>query len=197
MVDQAGTHSALSRNLQGVKKPQVDAFMADVPLDQLPTIEEAKALQEAKALSAQQPGAPRAAPAKPADMSLDERKAQITGIRKTCDDAQAFKNALEEAGYVLAKGDKRGFVLVDAAGEVYSLSKHVTDIKGKELQGLHGGRGSGSPADGGASQGRAGGTALKSRETGPASVQIPDARSDAAGRSTPARPGKPARGPPI
>ena len=134
VVDQAGTHSALSRNLQGVKKPQVDAFMADVPLGQLPTIEEAKALQEAKAISAQRSASPDAAPAKPADMSLDERKAQITGIRKTCDDAQAFKNALEDAGYVLAKGDQRGFVIVDAAGEVYSLSKHVTDIKGKEFK---------------------------------------------------------------
>jgi len=134
VVDQAGVHSALSRNLQGVKKAQVDAFMADVPLDRLPTIEEAKALQEAKALSAQQPGAPAAAPAKPADMSLDERKAQITGIRKTCDDAQAFRNALEEAGYVLARGDKRGYVLVDEQGEIYSLSKHLTDIKGKEYK---------------------------------------------------------------
>src|ERR1700690_3459120 len=108
--------------------------MADVPLDRLPTIEEAKVLQEAKVLSAQQPGAPDAAPAKPAEMSLDERKAQITGIRKTCDDAQAFSNALEEAGYVLARGDKRGYVLVDDQGEIYSLSKHLTDIKGKEYK---------------------------------------------------------------
>jgi hypothetical protein len=67
-------------------------------------------------------------------MTLDERKAQITGIRKSCDDAPAFRNALEEAGYVLAKGDKRGFVLVDQEGEVFSLSKHVTDIKGKEYK---------------------------------------------------------------
>jgi len=134
VVDQAGVYSVLSKNLQGMKKAQVDAFMADVPLDRLPTIEEAKALQEAKVLSAQQPGAPDAAPAKPAEMSLDERKAQITGIRKTCDDAQAFKNALEESGYVLARGDKRGFVLVDEQGEIYSLSKHLTDIKGKEYK---------------------------------------------------------------
>ncbi len=134
VVDQAGLASVLSRNLQGMKKAQVDAFIADVPLDRLPTREEAKALQEAKALSAQQPGAPDAAPVKPAGMSLDERKAQITGIRKTCDDAQAFRNALEEAGYVLARGDKRGYVLVDDQGEIYSLSKHLTDIKGKEYK---------------------------------------------------------------
>ena len=65
-------------------------------------------------------------------MSFAERKAQLAAIRKPCDDAPAFKNALEEAGYILAKGDTRGFVLVDGDGEVFSLSKHLTgDIKGK------------------------------------------------------------------
>ncbi len=70
--------------------------------------------------------------AKRTGMSVDERKEQITALRAQADTAQAFKNALEDAGYVLAKGDKRGFVLVDGEGEVFSLSKFVTDIKGKE-----------------------------------------------------------------
>jgi hypothetical protein len=66
------------------------------------------------------------------NMSFEDRKAHFAGIRKPCDDAHAFKNALEEAGYILAKGDTRGFVAVDGDGEVYSLSKHLADdIKGK------------------------------------------------------------------
>jgi hypothetical protein len=70
--------------------------------------------------------------AKRTEISFDERKAQLTAIRKPCDDAQAFRNALEEAGYILAKGDTRGFVVVDGDGEVFSLSKHLAgDIKGK------------------------------------------------------------------
>ena len=72
--------------------------------------------------------------AKRLGISTDERKEQITALRQQCDDAQAFKNALEDAGYVLAKGDKRGFVLVDGEGEVFSLSKFVTDIKNKEYK---------------------------------------------------------------
>jgi hypothetical protein len=65
-------------------------------------------------------------------MSFAERKAQLAGIRKPCDDVHAFRNALEEAGYILAKGDTRGFVLVDGNGEVFSLSKHLAgDLKGK------------------------------------------------------------------
>src|SRR5579862_991892 len=67
-------------------------------------------------------------------MSLEERRAQITGIRQNADNAEAFKNALDEAGYMLARGDRRGFVVVDENGEVFSLSKHVTDIKGKAFK---------------------------------------------------------------
>jgi len=63
-----------------------------------------------------------------------ERKRQITALRAASDDAQAFKNALEDAGYILAKGDKRGLVLVDAEGEVFSLSRYVTDLKPKDLK---------------------------------------------------------------
>lgn len=54
------------------------------------------------------------------------------------DNAAAFKQALSEKGYHLAKGDRRGFVAVDVHGEVYSLSrwtgqknKAVTDKLGK------------------------------------------------------------------
>ena len=63
-------------------------------------------------------------------LTKEERVAQLASIRKSCDDGQAFKNALEEAGYVVAKGD-RGFILVDEAGEIFSLSKYSPDLKGK------------------------------------------------------------------
>lgn len=49
------------------------------------------------------------------------------------DSRQGFEAALRERGYMLAKGDKRGFVAVDWRGEVYSLSR-TTGAKTKELQ---------------------------------------------------------------
>jgi len=49
------------------------------------------------------------------------------------DTQQAFEAALREQGYVLARGDKRGFVAVDWRGEIYSLSR-VTGAKQKELK---------------------------------------------------------------
>jgi len=67
-------------------------------------------------------------------VTKEERVAQLAEIRKSCDDGLAFKNALEQAGYVLAKGDTRGFVLVDGQGEIFSLSKHLPDLKGKQYK---------------------------------------------------------------
>ena len=134
VVDEAGVFSALSKNLQGLmKKPEVEAFMADVPLERLPTIKEARALQKQKPPKAKPP---EAAPVQPksTQLSATERKDQVTALRKRADNAQAFRSALEETGYVLARGDKRDFVLVNEQGKEFSLSKYVTDIKGKEYK---------------------------------------------------------------
>jgi hypothetical protein len=68
------------------------------------------------------------------ELTVDERKEQVTALRAASDSAPAFKHALAEAGYILAKGDKRGLVIVDAQGEVYSLSRQVTDLKAKEFK---------------------------------------------------------------
>ena len=63
-----------------------------------------------------------------------ERKAQITALKEASDSPQAFMRALEEQGYILARGDRRDFVLVDAAGEVYSLSRQIQGMKAAELR---------------------------------------------------------------
>jgi Relaxase/Mobilisation nuclease domain len=62
------------------------------------------------------------------------RKEQITALKQASDSARAFKAGLEEQGYILAKGDKRGFVLVDEAGEIYSLSRQIRGVKPAELR---------------------------------------------------------------
>ena len=51
------------------------------------------------------------------------------------DSRTAFTNALEERGYYLAKGDRRGFIAVDWRGEIYAISRwvgvKVKDVKAK------------------------------------------------------------------
>src|SRR5690606_17016495 len=49
------------------------------------------------------------------------------------DSHKAFASALEERGYYLAKGDRRGFVAVDWRGEIYAVSKWV-GIKTKDVR---------------------------------------------------------------
>ena len=62
------------------------------------------------------------------------RKDQITALRQASDTAQAFKVALEEQGYILAKGDRRDFVIVDETGSIHSLGRQIRDIKAAELR---------------------------------------------------------------
>jgi len=49
------------------------------------------------------------------------------------DSKKAFSQALEENGFYLARGDRRGFVAVDYRGEVFSLSKWA-GVKTKQLK---------------------------------------------------------------
>ncbi|MDQ7079018.1 MAG: relaxase/mobilization nuclease domain-containing protein [Robiginitomaculum sp.] len=49
------------------------------------------------------------------------------------DNGKAFKNALEERGYYLPRGDRRGFVALNIEGEVFSIPKWV-GVKTKEVR---------------------------------------------------------------
>ena len=62
------------------------------------------------------------------------RKAQITALYQSAETGLAFKAALEEAGYTLARGDKRDFVLLDEAARVHSLGRQVQGVRAKELR---------------------------------------------------------------
>jgi hypothetical protein len=63
-----------------------------------------------------------------------DRKDQITALKHASDSPQAFMAALEEQGYILARGERRSFVLVDEAGEVYSLRRQLQGMKAADLR---------------------------------------------------------------
>ncbi len=60
-------------------------------------------------------------------------KATLKECWATSDSKQTFTQALEQHGYYLARGDKRGYVAIDWRGETYSLSRWL-DLKTKELK---------------------------------------------------------------
>lgn len=60
-------------------------------------------------------------------------KETIQGCWKGSDNLRSFQSSLMERGLFLAKGDKRGHVVLDHAGEVYSLPR-MLDLKTKEVR---------------------------------------------------------------
>lgn len=64
----------------------------------------------------------------------EERREAVTKAYEISDSAGAFRHALKERGYTLARGDKRGFVVVDMAGDVHSLTRQVNGAKGKDIE---------------------------------------------------------------
>jgi hypothetical protein len=65
-------------------------------------------------------------------LSKDERIKQITALHATADSGAAFKAALEDAGYILAKGE-RGYIIVDEMGG-HSLLSRNAGLKKKEME---------------------------------------------------------------
>ncbi len=60
-------------------------------------------------------------------------KAMFQSCWERSDSAGALQNALEEHGYWLARGDRRGHVVVDFRGEVYALARW-SGVKTKEVR---------------------------------------------------------------
>lgn len=62
------------------------------------------------------------------------RKEQVTALYRACDNGPAFKSALEDADYILARGDRRDFVIMDSGGRAHSLGRQLPGITAKELR---------------------------------------------------------------
>ncbi len=60
-------------------------------------------------------------------------KAELSGLWRQTDTGKAFAAALEDAGYCLARGDKRDFIIVDQAGETHSLTRRIEGAKAKDI----------------------------------------------------------------
>jgi len=56
----------------------------------------------------------------------DQLKQKVTALFHQSRNGTEFKQALSHEGYVLAQGNRRSLVLVDLAGEIYSLSRYTT-----------------------------------------------------------------------
>lgn len=71
--------------------------------------------------------------AKRLDLDPREIKQVFREAWNRSDNLQSFRAALEERGYYLAQGDRRGIVATDLSGQVYAVARW-TGIKTKELR---------------------------------------------------------------
>lgn len=67
-------------------------------------------------------------------VSPNEAKALVTDLWQRTDSGQAFKTALEKEAWLLARGDRRDFVLVDPECGTHSLARRVEGAKAKDIR---------------------------------------------------------------
>ncbi|HEX7588235.1 MAG TPA: hypothetical protein VF478_07965 [Anaerolineae bacterium] len=57
----------------------------------------------------------------------------ITDAWNTTRSGEDFIRVLAAKDYYLARGDRRGYVVVDLAGEIHSLSRQIKGTRGKDI----------------------------------------------------------------
>ena len=61
-------------------------------------------------------------------------KAEITALWNASDSGASFAAALEHQGYILCRGDKRDFCIIDQAGDEHSLARRIQGAKAAEIR---------------------------------------------------------------
>ena len=61
-------------------------------------------------------------------------KTELTELWKRTDSGQAFAVAIEKHGFILAKGDRRDFCIIDEAGDAHSLARRLDGVKAKDVR---------------------------------------------------------------
>jgi hypothetical protein len=67
-------------------------------------------------------------------LSPDEVKREVTALWQECDSGLAFQAALAEKGYILCRGDRRDFCIVDPAGDEHSLARRISGAKAADVR---------------------------------------------------------------
>ena len=60
--------------------------------------------------------------------------AEITELWRSTDSGKAFAAAVDERGYILARGDRRDFCIVDHSGDAHSLARRIEGAKAKDVR---------------------------------------------------------------
>ncbi len=64
----------------------------------------------------------------------EDAKARLRELWSMADTGHAFAAALDDAGWILARGDKRGFVALDPMGEARAVNKDITGLSAARVR---------------------------------------------------------------
>lgn len=64
----------------------------------------------------------------------ESRRETIIALYQSSDSAESFRDGLERAGYVLAQGQRRAYVIVDRAGHVHALARQIGGVKTRDVK---------------------------------------------------------------
>jgi hypothetical protein len=67
-------------------------------------------------------------------ITKEQRMRDVRAAWDRSDNATSLVRALEERGYLLARGDRRGYVVVDRGGDIHSLSRQLAGITTKDIK---------------------------------------------------------------
>lgn len=62
-------------------------------------------------------------------LSTEQAKELMTEIWRTTKSGKEFQAALEDRGWVLARGDRRDFVAIDRSGGIHSIARRIEGVK--------------------------------------------------------------------
>ncbi|MBF0554853.1 MAG: relaxase/mobilization nuclease domain-containing protein [Nitrospirae bacterium] len=117
IIDEPGDYHSLARRLEGVKAAEVREHMKDVDRASLPTVAEAKEMQSERQQQRE------IGHGQKSGLNPRQIKAEVSELWSVSKTGQEFAAALEEHGYLLAKGDRRDFVIIDERGGEYSAAR--------------------------------------------------------------------------
>lgn len=67
-------------------------------------------------------------------ISKDQRRREITEAWQRSDSGPSFVRALAGLGYHIARGDRRGYVVVDRHGEIHSLARQIEGVRTRQIE---------------------------------------------------------------
>ena len=97
-------------------------------------VQGAHAERDGKARPDRTPGHDEMQQAERSGMTPQQAKAWVTKTWRATDSGKAFKSAIEGQGWILARGDRRDFVLLDPAGNVHGLTRRVEGATAADIR---------------------------------------------------------------